>query len=1664
MTVQSSTKDDLFNLDLIHSYVDKELNPRFVERHWLKQQVENKLANLDCRFVLLTAEPGAGKSAFMAWLAHQHPDWCRYFIRRDQRTPLGDVGSYSFLLQVGFQLAATYPQSFNQEQIKIVVEQRIGTATNSEIVGAEIGKIFASPFYEKVIQIQQQVTQSKDTNITGVRIGEFYATERDLPIENLQFMALFDPAKAMLKQVEAKEHPQRQIVVLVDALDELRYQDSGLSLLKWLTNCPELPANLRFVLTCRPDDDLLRAFRGNQQSRIQEISIAEEDPDVEKDLTCYTRFLIETPEVNQALIEMHQGLDQFTHQAVKKANGNFGYLGAIGRAVDEAIRQGQQELLREILRLSELPDTLQDLYAFFLGKIKDAVAKEKVPVEDAEGEIGFVPVWYAVYKPILGILSVALEPLTPTQIHKLSLIQAEFDYVTGAIEKLQQFLDQLGNCYRLYHSTLPEFFTSPKTKERTDYSYCYVDAVKQNQRIVNYYQAGAKSWAEVHLKKIAEDDYGRRHLAQHLVKGDRVEELHTLLSLEQDGKNAWFKLKDDEGDMAGFLADVDLAWAKVEEEPERESGRTIALQFRYALMIASVNSLAKIIPIELLINLVKKGVWVPDKGLSYALQNPDLEQRVEALINLAAYLSPFLKEEALQKVLNIAQENPYWSDLNGILSNLLPHLSEHLLPKALNIARSIQNESSRASALIALVPHLPEILLEALQTARSVQHGAERVRFLISLLPHLPDILPTDLQAPTDRYAVPTSDLIALATHLPETLLTQALEASQAIQDVSDRAKFLTALIPKLPEALPEALQAAQAIQDDYSQFQALAALIFHMPQILSQALQVARSIQDPYSHTKALIALIPYRSETVSEAVESAQFIESKGYYVDALADLLLYQPEIAQEAFQVAQEIQDDISRSITLGLLIPDLPETFFLQAFKESLSRQDHSRKTILYGVVPRLPEAVLGEAFNAAQAIKEPSEREFVLSLLASRLPEAFQEAFMFLGKCESNLASDLRIDLLPEAIEKAQTIQSEFVRADFLEGLALRVSESTLPKFLEVAQTIQGETTRLQVLTALPSSLQGETVLLERLRLVQVIHDESEQAQVLLSLTPYASEILSEALLVVPLIQSEYFRNHALRTLARELPGFALPEAISATRTIQDETSRAIFLDALIPRLTEDLLFEAFEIAQTVQRSNYGARTLIALASMLPESLMPKALKSAQRIYDGLDRLEFLITLAPKLPESLMPESIEIVRDTQGRYHEAEYASKRAEFLVALAPRLKESSLPTFLQIVQSIQSYSSGAEALIALLPHIPQVFPKALSAIRSIQYGTNYSRAKCLIALIPFSQEVFPEALEAFRTIQRADQGVKSHLYILRDLAPYQPEILWQEALSICRKADFVFDKIELLKILIPCLPKKLQAEAFQIFQSVEDEEYWYAETLVVLAPYFLEEQLHEAFQTARAFQNKSDCAKALTVLIPYIPEALTDAIEASRTIHASGHYNSAPPEYYRAKALLALLCYKPEILPEILELTQEISDYYDSEHDAEALAEILLTIKPSEALQVIKTFQHESWCVIALNALSKNWPDQLLSEVLNIIQLIQNTSLRFEALAAFAHHFPKIAPAQIFSFWQDFTHQLSLNTRSELLNKTCPLVPMIPALGNKEAVEGVISAIEFVGKWWP
>ena len=140
-----------------------------------------------------------------------------------------------------------------------------------------------------------------------------------------------------------------------------------------------------------------------------------------------------------------------------------------------------------------------------------------------------------------------------------------------------------------------------------------------------------------------------------------------------------------------------------EENPQQ----SIALQCRYALIVTSLNSLAKNISSHLMAALVKQELWSPAQGLAYAQQVREFRQRAEALSAMAPHLSDSLLSIALGTALGI-QDDYYRA---YALSGLAPHLPPELLQQALDTALGIQSGDDRADALKELAPHLPPELL-----------------------------------------------------------------------------------------------------------------------------------------------------------------------------------------------------------------------------------------------------------------------------------------------------------------------------------------------------------------------------------------------------------------------------------------------------------------------------------------------------------------------------------------------------------------------------------------------------------------------------------------------------------------------------------------------------------------------------------------------------------------------------------------------------------------------------------------------------------------------------------------------------------------------------------------------------------------------------------------
>ncbi len=335
--------------DLIERYTAD-----FVGRKWLETRLETLLAETGCRIVVLSGGPGVGKTAFLAHLAAMHIDWLRYFIRRDSRQMVRPGDAKSFLLTVGGQLATIRPASFHPENLKIIVRQRVGSVeTGGQAVAARIQELRASPFYKVSLDVEQEISRSGGRT-TAIEIGQLIVDPRQLSMQDLQFMSLLDPAKLL-----GREDPNARITVLVDALDELRYSPAETDLARALCEMPELPANLRFVVSSRNENpEVVGRLLARTDARHLHIDFMAGDNlgDLRQ---YYAERVSSDPRFHQALGELHSQPSTFADELLGKAAGSFLYLRSVLDAILEALDDNEKRnQLPALLNVEGLPGDL----------------------------------------------------------------------------------------------------------------------------------------------------------------------------------------------------------------------------------------------------------------------------------------------------------------------------------------------------------------------------------------------------------------------------------------------------------------------------------------------------------------------------------------------------------------------------------------------------------------------------------------------------------------------------------------------------------------------------------------------------------------------------------------------------------------------------------------------------------------------------------------------------------------------------------------------------------------------------------------------------------------------------------------------------------------------------------------------------------------------------------------------------------------------------------------------------------------------------------------------------------------------------------------------------------------------------------------------------------
>ncbi|KZV71089.1 hypothetical protein PENSPDRAFT_734354 [Peniophora sp. CONT] len=235
------------------------------------------------------------------------------------------------------------------------------------------------------------------------------------------------------------------LVVLVDALDESASPKDRRRLLAVLSELlPKLPRNIRFILTSRPEDDVMDAFRDASRARV--LSLSKDDDELLSDMTVYVASRLVDNDINKTPLP-HFTVDDYRAIAAK-AEGLFQWAFVVCSTITSSDFHLTETEMREnyekLMSVTTGGDALDVVYGQILSQL--------FVNEDRK---------QAIFRRLLGRVLATFEPLSFQSVAKLLRLSADDisecqsvlrrlgALVTGAIEHDEPI--------RLLHSSFRDF-------------------------------------------------------------------------------------------------------------------------------------------------------------------------------------------------------------------------------------------------------------------------------------------------------------------------------------------------------------------------------------------------------------------------------------------------------------------------------------------------------------------------------------------------------------------------------------------------------------------------------------------------------------------------------------------------------------------------------------------------------------------------------------------------------------------------------------------------------------------------------------------------------------------------------------------------------------------------------------------------------------------------------------------------------------------------------------------------------------------------------------------------------------------------------------------------------------------------------------------------------
>ncbi|MEM9542205.1 MAG: hypothetical protein AAGA60_22270 [Cyanobacteria bacterium P01_E01_bin.42] len=1140
---------------------------------------------------------------------------------------------------------------------------------------------------------------------------------------------------------------------------------------------------------------------------------------------------------------------------------------------------------------------------------------------------------------------------------------------------------------------------------------------------------------------LPDDGYIYERLTWHLEQAGWCAELHELLQEEtKEGRNGWYiACERAERGTEGFLRDVVRAWRLAEDLFEEEPRCAIALQVRYALITASINSLVKDIPGKLIVALIEQKIWHPMQGCYWLKQPLDSEEnvgvKIEAWVTVSPYLPPSLLPKILADVLAIACQLDRLYLKKEVITqqviNIVSLAPEDLAPKVLDAIANFRDERLQAQLIHRLIPLLPESSFSR----------------TLEIVPQLLD---------EERRVSIFGRLLA---RIPRSLLSRALDAARQFPNDFEKARAFQELVKRFPECLIEALDVASCIRDESERADALSLLTERFPIVFSEALEATRQVRDESKRAEILTRL-------------SCRF------------------PEIGSEALDAISTVENERDRRNLLSDLASELPKPYLPQILTLASQFQDYQfarfyQFEVLEKLVATFPE-ILPQALDTACKIPDPSRSVEALNSLASQIPESLPQVLDRVRQVFDESWQAMALSVLacqfPEIVPQA--LDADTVMA--LELFALHRPERIFALFPDVfvlADRVGSDNQKLYVLERIAPYI-PENVLSETADWI-FRQEEFWQAKMLSLVVPrFPENLLLRVLNALPQVIDTDDLSTLLTALAGCLPDHLLPRALDAicqlparqdslepilsgTDLSPEYEPRARPLIVLAPRLPEHLLPQALDAAYLLRYQYFRADVLGTFAPYLPKNLLLQALDAARQFQDERDRALALYRIAPHIPERI-PAILQEARQCRDRFEQI----KIFGLLVSHLPEI----VPEAFEIACQIDDESERTQALERLIPYLKE---NLLASALSIAFLLNrYDRLRVLECLMPrLPESLLWQAVEIARQI--ADESQQAEIF--RYLVSYLPEVV-PEALNLACQLQDEFNRVLELRALVPHLSRPLLLQALEVTRQMKDESNRAASAIALAAP--LPEIIPEVFDTLSRVTDEYQRVDLLNLFTPNLPERfLQQALEMVRQVR---------DESQLAKGLSDLVGYLPEIVPEALDAIARVSDEDDRADGLEKLAPHLPPRWLPQVLEIVDGCDRKFSKALVLNKLVGRFPEVLpraievicnpneesisqddmletlalqlsdnIPEALKIIDLLPERS-QTQILRTIVFQLSK-EQHNDFSLWRDRLHLFERHRREDFLNCLLDLVPTIINLSGRETLADIAEIIQDVGRQW-